>query len=169
MNIFPTDRSAFASAKALDDKRLVRQASETVVLLGNVLALCDLPSAGYKPHRQPGHGLVQWLGNPVNWSWAADYAYACNLLYRELYGRECVCEAKLREMRASAIKADRRYMLPATPTEFFNGASNKALGLSFRHMPDPIEAYRCYLRARWAGDKRAPVWSGRPEPEWRTS
>lgn len=174
MNIFPTHPDAFDSALALDDKRLVRQASEVVVLLGNVAALQGIPSP-YKPHPTPNHPLVKWLlEDPHNWRWTASYAHACNLLYRDTYGRECVCLSKLRDLRAAhtahyrAQHGDARWMGEARPIVFCNAASNKALRLDFTHVEDVHDAYRQYLNARWAGDKRAAVWSKRSPPIWRT-
>ena len=169
MNIFPTDRSGFASAKALDDKRVVRQASEVVVLLGAVAALDGIPSP-YKPSHQPGHDLVRWLREPEHWRWTYDYALACNLLYSQLYGRECACLAKLYELKkayAAARPVEGNHLLPARPATFANCASSKEQGLSFRHVADVHDAYRQYLNARWASDKRAPVWTGRDPPAWR--
>lgn len=169
MNIFPSSDSAFESARALDDKRIVRQASEVVVLLGNVGALIGFPSP-YKPHPQPANELVKWLLVPENWRWTAEYAHACNLIYRDTYGRECVCLPKLRRLRSAHIHHYRyhenKFLLAARPSSFPNLASNASLGLNFRHITNPHEAYRQYLNARWASDKLQPTWRGRTPPEW---
>lgn len=170
MNIFPTDRSAYRSAMALDDKRIVRQASEVVVILGAVAALQGIPSP-YKEHHQPAHKLIRWLLDPEAWRWTAEYAHACNLLYRDIYGKECVCLPKLRDLRGEHMRhhgyGTKRVILPPHPEVFANCASNRSLGLDFTHVLDVHAAYRLYLRARWAGDKRPPVWSKRTPPIWR--
>lgn len=173
MNIFPTHADPFKAAKALDDKRIVRQASEVVIMLGGVLPLLDLPSP-YKVTRQPGHKLNKWLlASSDNFRWTAEYAYACNLIYREVYGKTCVCAAELLKIRETFTRGAGRagvpggMLLPPKPTEFCNAARHKAMGLDFTHMPDPVAAYQAYLRARWERDTRPPTWTGRKAPSWR--
>jgi len=170
VNIFPTSNSPWASAEALDDKRLVRQASEAVIILSTACAVLDLP-APYGVH-QPEHGLIQWLAaDPRQWLWGWHYALACNLLYTKTYGRRCVSEQYLDAMiadhrvRFGRMEWCKRDKPPAFT--FHNAASNQALGLDFRDVPDTLEAYRLYLSARWLLDKRPPVWTGRPMPGWR--
>jgi len=170
MNIFPTERSAFKAAAALDDKRLVRQASEAVIMLGGVLPLLDLPSP-YKVTRQPRHKINQWLlESSDNFRWAVEYAYACNVLYRQAYGRTCVCAAPLLEIRKTYIRhiaGSGAFMAPPRPATFCNAASNKARGLDFSAVVDTRDAYRQYLNARWRLDKRLPTWTGRETPKWK--
>lgn len=157
MNIFPTDPCPHTSAMALDDKRVVRQASEVVLMLAGAQALLG-ESSFYKPF-QPAHPLMHWLLKPRNWWWASEYARSCNVLYTTIYGRVCVCWETLEQMRKL------RHELP-TPTKFCNMASNRSLGLCFKHVEDPHEAYRKYLQARWDRDRFMPVWSDRLPPVW---
>lgn len=170
MNLFPTDRGAFASAMALDDKRVVRQASEVVVILGSVNALLGIGSP-YKATHQPNHKIIKWLLDPVNWGWTYNYALACNLLYRDIYKRECICHEKLRDMRLPHMhhfELDHlTHLAEARPSAFCNAASNKKLGLDFTSMLNTQEAYKAYLRARWERDTRPPTWTGREAPAWR--
>lgn len=172
MNIFPTHADPFKAAQALDDKRIVRQASEVVIMLGGVLPLLDLPSP-YKATRQPGHKLNKWLlASADNFRWAAEYAYACNLLYRKIYGKTCVCAAELLKIRETFTRHAGRQgvvgnmLQPPRPAEFCNAARHRAMGLDFTGIPDVLEAYRQYLNARWTTDARAPTWQGRERPRW---
>lgn len=138
-------------------------------MLGGVLPLLDLPSP-YKVTRQPGHKLNKWLlASSDNFRWAAEYAYTCNVIYRQVYGKTCVCVEPLLEIRRTYIERARtgNMLAPPKPVSFCNAASNKAMGLDFTSAPDTIKAYRAYLVARWGLDRRAPTWTGRQPPLWR--
>lgn len=137
-------------------------------MLGGVLPLLDLPSP-YKVTRQPGHKLNKWLlASSDNFRWAAEYAYACNVIYRQVYGKTCVCVEPLLEIRRTYIERARtgNMLAPPKPTEFCNAARHKTMGLDFTGIPDTSEAYRQYLNARWARDAKAPTWQGRERPRW---
>jgi hypothetical protein len=173
MNIFPTSNSAAASAAALDDKRLVRQASEVPIMLCSVNALDGIPSP-YKANHQPGHKLVVWLrAEPVNWVWTYVYAAECMALYRARYRRDIACTAALGEALAQRLIyfEARGWSLPKVflpadvPNPFCNAASNKSLGLDFTRVQDVHSAYRQYLLARWALAKTPPTWRDGP-PAW---
>ena len=167
MNIFPTDRSAFASAMALDDKRVVRQASEAVIILSTAVhSICGV--SPYKPH-QPQHKLIRWMcAAPENLLWSYNYALGCNLEYTGRYKRECVSYPLLLTM-APAVQDffEGAAMCTDQCAGFANCASNKALSLDFTGTADTIVAYRDYLRARWERDTRPPTWTGREAPTWR--
>lgn len=176
MNIFPTHRDPFKAAEALDDKRIVRQASEVVIMLGGVMPLMGMASP-YAVTRQPGHKLNKWLlAETDNFRWTMEYAYACNVLYRQIYGRANACTEPLLAIRRTFIQEASRaswpvspggMIAPPKPATFCNAASNKKLGLDFTSAPDTIKAYRAYLVARWGLDRRAPTWTGRQPPLWR--
>lgn len=50
-------------------------------------------------------------------------------------------------------------------TPFPNCARRTDMDLDFTHLP-VHEAYRAYLNARWARDKRQPKWTNTSPPEW---
>ena len=164
MNLFPTDPCPFKSAQALDDKRLVRQASEAVLILSTAAHVLGVETY-YKPH-QPEHELVQWLASSgYAFSWGYCYATNCGTLYKRRYGRECKSQYHLRALLPLLY---RKSPWNHDPHPFFNCARHQGLGLDFTHLP-PHEAYQAYLNARWQDhDKRAPVWSAGVRPAWTT-
>lgn len=164
MNLFPTERSPFACAIALDDKRVVRQASEAIIILSTAAHVLG-KTTHYAPH-QPEHDLIKWLtACEANYAWGYNYALACNLEYQNRYKHECLSFKYLRPLHDAHPPVGKR-LLPPRPELFFNCASNKALGICFRHIVDPLAAYRLYLIERWQRDKRPPTWTGRERPLW---
>ena len=52
-------------------------------------------------------------------------------------------------------------------TPFYNGTTNKAQGLSFKHISNTNAAYRLYIRERWNRDTIKLTWNKGEKPWWK--
>ena len=152
MNLFVTDQNPVTSARNLDDKRLIKMCLETTQLLCSAINFYD----GNTPYKTThlNHPVTVWVRtNRANWSWAFMHGLALCQEYTARYGKIHKCESILRSIEhLFTIIPD------GTRTQFVNCAANNSLGIDFKHIADPIEAYRKYLTNRWNNDKQSPSW-----------
>jgi hypothetical protein len=165
MNIFASDLNPYKAAQALDDKRVVKMLLESAQILSSAIFLASgiIHNNIYRPAFL-GHPCVIWASdNLANWQWLYDHFLALCAEYTFRYNRShksLLIASTLQELSAALPQKS------ATITPFANCARAEKLGIDFKHMKDVPQAYRLYLKARWANDKRPPVWTSRGAPEW---
>jgi len=161
MNIFSSDSSPWLSAQALDDKRVRKMLLETAQILCTVLN-----SRGHQtPYKNShaGNAITLWAAaDDRNLYWLLQHGVALSLEYDYRWPDRTHKSQAVIEQIIPLIKRKRR-----DPDHFVNRASHSKLGLDFTHLPTH-QAYRQYLSARWKGDKRAPIWTKRGAPSWRS-
>lgn len=161
MNIFITSKCPIESAKLMDDKRLIKMCLESAQILSTVLYEYGYKKA-YRPCYQ-NHPATKWTQKSRgNYKWVLDHFKALCDEYTYRFGKI---------HKSSRLYGYFKHGLDSLPegdlTNFYNGASNKSLGISFKHLQDVPKAYKLYLMERWKTDKREPKWTNRQEPDWR--
>lgn len=165
MNIFAVSRHPRKCARALDDKRLNKMILETAQILCTVIN--EQADSQVTPYRSShvNHPITEWAHDiwHQRWLYQLGIAYGEEIIYR--FGRKHACHLVIEGLTFRFPYLD---MFEADPRriEFHNGARHRGLDLDFTHLP-PQKAYREYLKARWPGDKRKPVWTRRSPPSWR--
>ena len=163
VNLFITDTCPVLSARALDDRRLVKAVLETAQLLSTILG------GPYRP-THARHPVTLWVAAEAeNAAWTHDHFRALCAEYTERFKRRHACEAHAPAFRDGLER--RGAPAGAAPASFQNSARNAALGLDFADRPVP-DSYRGYLIAKWrldAANGRPPKWTGRTPPDWAAS
>jgi hypothetical protein len=164
MNIFTSDIDPRKAALALDDKRVVKMLLESAQILSSAIFLnsgLQHPEI-YRPGFL-GHPCVIWASQTLgNWQWLYEHFLALCEEYQYRYGRT----HKTLQI-APALKELSSWIPQKTEiTPFANCARAEKLGIDFKHMQEVPQAYRLYLQARWANDRRIPTWTGRGAPQW---
>ncbi len=164
MNLFVTDSCPTLSARALDDRRLVKAVLETAQLLSTVLG------GPYRP-THAGHPVTKWVAAGAgNAGWTFRHFLALCAEYTGRFGRTHACEAHAPAFGERLRREAGREAGPGdgAPAAFQNSAGNAALGFDFTDRPVPL-SYRDYLLAKWrldAANGRPPKWTGRTPPGW---
>ena len=161
MNIFATDPDPYVCARNLDDKRVVKMCLETAQLISTAatsfFAFEDIFDAPLLKPAFQNHPCSVWARSSlVNFKWLSRHGEALCDTYRNTYDREHKC--------APLFQYFRWPMDTPQPESFVNCAANASVGVNFKDVPDTHEAYRRYLVARWARDKRRPTWQRRNWP-----
>jgi hypothetical protein len=150
MNIFATSTCPVASARYLDDARLVKMILESCQMLSTTAhALGRRPDNWPKPthaHHPCNLWLLRGRGN-VEWLVEHVYALDAERRIRRPGVAPHVTLATLTRGRDLAHVV--RAVSPGT-TPHANCARRKSLGLDFTWVTDTFYAYRLYLHARWA-------------------
>lgn len=161
MNIFATSSCPIESALNLDDLRANKMVTETAQLLSTEAWRLGIP-APYRPTHK-GHPCAVWLqDNPEAMAWLLEHGFALAEVYRMGMGRGKI-------HAASRVFRWFRSLIPpygSVPSWFPNCAARSDLGISFKDLECPHQAYRLYLVARWERDHRPPVWTNRPIPDF---
>lgn len=169
MNIFVTSNSPVRSAKMLDNKRVVKMILESAQLLSTALhrhkETAQEPwknvNIPYKP-THVGHPCTIWaMQTRKNYWWLFRHFIALCREYEYRYGKEHKCYQYIGDFYVGAR------IIPDGPlTKFANCTANQTKGISFKHINEPVEAYKAYLAARWDTDTLIPKWTNRTKPEW---
>lgn len=172
MNIFVSSKNPLKSAKHLDNKRVIKMILESSQLLSTALHLHiqNAPEAykniviPYKP-THIGHPCTIWTAKTRgNYWWLfRHYMALCNE-YKHRYGKEHKCYQYLGHFYVGS-----RIIPNGDITQFPNCTSNKDKNISFKHVGDPVKAYKAYLSARWDTDTLKPKWTNRTIPEFYRS
>ena len=167
MNIFASDPDPFVCAANLDDKRVVKMCLETAQLLSTATPwLFPNYNQGelYKP-AYVKHPCSLWAkASIVNFCWLVRHGLALCKVYTDVYGKVHASEELIRKLDIMLIMAD--LLSTPRPTEFANCTRNESAGVDFKNVVNTHTAYKMYLNARWARDKRKPTWTNRNVPEW---
>lgn len=157
MNVFVTSSCPIESARALDDKRLVKMPLESAQLLSTALYnLGYWRSNLYRPtHR--GHPCTKWAGRSRgNFSWLVRHGLALCDEYRHRYYRVHKSRGVIL-LCQEAFKDCPMDELSMTPFPNCTTVTDPKLST--------IEKYRRYLvTEKWAGAN--PRWTNRERPEW---
>lgn len=148
MNIFATDPCPIASAKALDDKRVVKMTLESCQILNTTLITLGATGIGYKPTHK-NHPCVLWAGKSLgNYIWLHDHLEALLNEYTSRYGKIHKCSEHLDGLVEPILILP----FPTTKQTPFVNCTD------FKHITDVHEAYKECLRTKWANDIRVPTW-----------
>ncbi len=153
MNLFATSASPERSARALDDRRVIKMAVESAQLLSTAMWLRGLP-APYRPtHRY--HPAVAWTRtNRASFTWVYRHFLALGAEYARRFGRQHA------SMRCSAAF---RAAIPRFP----KGRRPPFVNLTRHPRVRPVTtAYRRHLEDKWARGPTRPRWTRARPPRW---
>lgn len=162
MNIFVSDSSPFMSAIYLDDKRLNKMILETAQILSTAVIL----NGGKAPYKatHTKHPAVIWAASTKgNFDWLLNHGIGLGLEYQERFGKLHKSFSVILDILDKELI---NYIPEGKQQPFANCTTNKDKGISFKHLNDPVEAYRAYLNARWQTDTRPPKWTKKEPPAW---
>ena len=153
MNLFATDDSPERSARALDDRRVVKMAVEAAQLLSTAMRLRGL-RAPYRP-THAAHPATRWTGaTRGNFRWVVRHLAALGAEYHRRFGR----------VHASARFLPRfANALPRFPP----GRRRPFANLSGHPRVLPVtRAYRRHLIEKWRTAASPPRWTRARPPRW---
>lgn len=156
MNIFATDPSARVSALALDDRRLVKMTLETAQLLSTVLHSLGIAFPGQYRATHQGHPCTRWaVQSASNFGWLCEHGYWLGQEYTRRFGKTHK-SAKVIAWAGQAVTLATFPQQARTP--FANCTPYKSMEVH--------EAYRRYMRAKWAADGALARWTKGQAPQW---
>lgn len=162
MNIFVSDNDPKVSAINLDDKRVVKMILETAQLLSTAIIM----NGGEAPYKatHKKHPSTIWAANSKsNFMWLVEHGLALGNEYTLRFGKQ----HKSISIITHIIQNELFKVIPDGELQTFaNCTANQTKGISYKHLEDPVEAYRAYLSARWDTDTLVPKWTCRAKPEW---
>lgn len=162
MNIFVSDECPKLSALNLDDKRLIKMILETAQLLSTAI-IVNGGSAPYKATHLKHPATIWTAKSKGNFQWLLNHGLELSNEYSYRFNKQ----HKSLEVFNYIIENNLINHIPNGDLETFaNCTANESKGISFKHINDPVLAYREYLVARWNTDTRLPKWTGRNNPEW---
>lgn len=154
MNIFATSECAIESAKALDDKRVVKMVLESAQML--CTAINELGgSAPYKSTHKNHPSNVWVRKSRANFFWLHRHFIALCNEYTARYNKTHKCSQYIGMLESLSV-----YIPDGELTPFANCAANAEKGISYKHVEDVCLAYKLYLADRWETDARTPTWYG---------
>lgn len=173
MNLFVTSTDPEQCARNLDDKRVGKMLMEATQMLSLALKM-NWPDDSYESLVHPGgltsglayknHPVSIWVRSTrANYRWTFEHAFFLYLEFRWRFDKDHASGRRLPFLSAYEDFLPAGNLLP-----FQNSARNQGLGIDFTFLDVPY-SYQEYLKERWRTDKRAVTFSGRNEPEWRTS
>lgn len=162
MNIFSSDLNPRKAAENLDDKRVNK------MLLESCQILCTAVNfyGGKAPYKSThiNHPSNIWVRQTKkNWLWVFDHAARLASIYRTNTGKIHKCQDILNILANEGMI---KYIPDGDLQLFPNCTVNKTKGISYKHIEDPIEAYKAYLSARWDSDTLKPKWANRAIPSF---
>ena len=162
MNIFVTDSSPLESARALDDRRLIKMTLETAQLLSGMLWVTQYwDERMYRPTHLK-HPCAQWAAaDQYNFIWLGQHGRALGSEYMWRFNRahksSAVTHTCLRKIYPSLLEM---------PLDWFPNLTKFANCSMFKENPDTIQAYRDTLNVKWQNDKIKPKWTQGGPPLW---
>ena len=165
MNIFLTATSPILAAQALDDRRVNNQVRETAQLLSTALRSFGIDDWRLLKSTHVSHPVTKWVMlTRGNFDWTLQHFDA---LGREKSVRYPDNPPHKNWAELMDVFLD---YLPQVPEgkllPFVNCAARADMDLDFKHISDPVQAYRLYLSARWQRDSIPPAWTNRGAPFW---
>lgn len=146
MNIFATSPDPFESAKALDNKRVVKMVLETCQLLSTAMSL----TGGWGPYKitHANHPCSIWVRTSnLNYDWTMAHFEALLKEYRRRYNRVHKCEQWFYPLYHGVRTIPKG---PLTPHPNCT---------TFKDVENVYEAYSLYMIEKWKNDKLKPKWS----------
>lgn len=166
MNIFATSPYDTVAARDLDDVRLRKMILETAQLVATALRERFQLDTQYKSTHK-NHPCNVWARESTgNLQWLIDYGLLLHYESITRFGKTHKSgevlgdQASLFAAFCSVHENTKEDMTP-----FANCARRTDLDLDFTHLP-VHDAYRAYLNARWALDKKRPKWTNTHPPAW---
>lgn len=151
MNIFVTDPCPIKSAKALDNKRVIKMILESAQMLSTAVHI----SGGVGPYKvtHKNHPCSVWARtSKANYYWLLTHFLMLCGEYSTRYNKVHKCESLYTQL-AVGIN-----LIPAGDlTPFANCTPYKDM--------ETIAAYRQTMNDKWATDKRKPSWANKPTPK----
>jgi len=152
MNIFVTNFCPMLSARALDDKRVIKMILESCQILNTTLITMGAEGIGYKPTHK-NHPCVLWAGKSLaNYLWLVDHFNALINEYFERYNKVHKCSMYYEDLIKQSIGLEYQ-QVGLTP--FVNCTD-------FKDIADVHEAYKQCLLTKWKNDIRIPTWYRQP-------
>lgn len=169
MNLFVTDDYPAEAARGLDDKRVIKLALECVQMLSAAIhkhaperAKLHVGTGALMLPTHHNHPVTLWVGTcQENWIWCWRHAVQLCAEYDRSYGRTHACAHNLGYVVDHKLW---RLVPEGKLTPFQNSARNGEVDFSW--IEPTTEAYRQYLMARWATDKRPVTFRNRVPPAW---
>lgn len=158
MNIFVSSFDPEESAKALDDKRLIRMILETSQILSTNVALSGDTRNPYKPTHK-NHPCTIWARTSHdNYLWLCGHLTHLCSEYTNRFGKIHKCEQYI----------DTFYNCSTNFVSEIEKLTTFPNCTTFKDIPETTKAYRLYLNEKWKNDKRLPKWTNSKPPEWKT-
>lgn len=166
MNIFATSEMYRLACRDLDDLRLGKMVLETAQLVSTALRIRFNIDTYYRS-THINHPCNIWARESMgNLRWLIRYGQS---LHDEFISRKGKCHKsglvldQMWDTYNKIVETHDDAFEPMTP--FANCARRKDMNLDFTHLPVHA-AYRAYLNARWALDKKRPKWTNTNPPTW---
>jgi hypothetical protein len=158
MNIFASSKCPKLSANFLDNSRVNKMILETAQILSTVLRLNGINDPRLYKITHKSHPSILWTNTSLgNFKWLVEHFRALGEVKLQRTGKGHATYARF-ESGLVFIDLVGQTTLKGELTPFSNNAANQSIGVSYKHLTDTTEAYRLYLRDRWAIDKRKPKW-----------
>ena len=158
MNIFVTNPCPKLSAKALDDKRVIKMILESAQMLSTVIRSKDeqyAESNSLYKKTHSGHPCVKWTAQSKgNYIWLLKHMEALLEEYTLRFGKQ---------HKSGTLFAAFLDFVGRMPE---NGLTPFTNCTDFKEVNDVHEAYKKALAAKWKNDKHRPKWTGASQPEW---
>lgn len=158
MNIFVTDSCPQLSAKALDDKRVIKMILETAQMLSTVIRFFDENYANTKGlyrKTHSGHPCVKWASrSKANYLWLLDHMDALLKEYTVRFGKQ--------HKSGDLFQA----LSDFAPRLRDEGLTPFANCTDFKHIINVHDAYKHALMSKWEKDRYQPRWTKAKRPEW---
>jgi hypothetical protein len=159
MNIFVSSFDPSESAKALDDKRLIKMILETAQILSTNINLAGLRLGPYKS-THINHLCTKWAREShENYLWlCAHFVHLCSE-YTSRFNKNHKCEQYTQYFYDCSTD-----LLPYSQSKLTTFPNCT----SFKDTKETTKAYRLYLNQKWVNDKRMPKWTKSSPPIWRS-
>lgn len=159
MNIFVSDFCPTESAKALDDKRVIKMILESAQMLCTTINVAGIRQAPYKSTHMNHPDTIWTRTSHDNYLWLCKHFVALCDEYNNRFHKVHKCE-QYKELFYDS-SGDSTY-----PKEGLTTFPNCT---TFKDIKETTLAYRNYLNQKWKEDKRPPKWTNSKPPEWKTA
>jgi len=145
MNIFATNKGAWKSAQALDNKRVIKMCLESAQLLSTAMHVMGAPGAPYQA-THINHPCSVWTrASAANYLWLINHFTALCKEYTYRYGKVHKCEQYL-----DVFYSGYNYMPDSLDITPFANCTK------FKEEKNTFKAYKLALTDKWKNDKIKP-------------
>jgi Pyrimidine dimer DNA glycosylase len=165
VNIFVVSRTPALCARALDDQRLNKMILESAQMLCTALHIhgyeqrADLYKAAYQKHPC----TVWTFQTQGNYNWHLLLFEAMLVEYSYRFAKTHAARRLLKHLRLGLLRLPAGGRQPFANCTPFKGIEAPATE------EDLLMAYRNTLRGKWNAQPKAPKWTKRGPPLWRTT